>query len=257
MTPDHGQPECHRLPGGGIGAIYRARRQTSSGVVVVGGSEGGIGYARRHARILAMAGFDALALGYFGDSGQPSSLNRIPLECFDSAISWFRRRSDVTSKQIFALGTSRGSEAALLSAVHAPNLFGGVAALVPSNVVLRGWPGATAAWTRHGLAIAFSQTFGPEAADPAALIPVEAINAPLFLVGAAQDRIWPSAAMVSALVSRRAASPLRHRDVTLLYQRAGHEIGDLEARTSRIQLSSIRAEILRELVQFLRCNADS
>jgi dienelactone hydrolase len=255
MVRATGRAELRSLPGGALGFVYPGPRDPSPGVVVVGGSEGGIGYARRHARMLAAIGFMALALGYFGGPGQPATLCHIPLERFDLAIDWFRHQAGVDSERLFAMGTSRGTEAVLLAAAHAPGLLSGVAALVPSNVVVGGWPGAAAAWTRGGRVIPYSETFGPSAADPAAVIPVERIRAPLFLAGAGRDRVWPSAAMVSAIAARRAADGRPRGDVTLLYPTAGHEIGDLAAAVGRTAvgdpLSATRLEIFEELVRFL------
>src|ERR1700722_7444417 len=57
------------------------------GVLVIGGSEGGVGLPDVTV-LLASHGFTALSLSYFGGSGQPATLQNIPLEYFQRAADW-------------------------------------------------------------------------------------------------------------------------------------------------------------------------
>lgn len=59
------------------------------GVLVVGGSGGGLGWAEEMAALLAARGYTTLALAYFAMPGLPATLDRIPLEYFGSALQWF------------------------------------------------------------------------------------------------------------------------------------------------------------------------
>ena len=82
------------------------------GVLVLGGSEGGL--QELDAAFLASKGYAALALAYFGFEDLPKSLEKIPLEYFETAIDWLRMQKRVCSDQIAVLGASRGGELALL-----------------------------------------------------------------------------------------------------------------------------------------------
>ena len=64
-------------------------------VLVVSGGGGGIDEFR--GAILASHGYAALALGHFGLEGLPRGLVNIPLEYFENAIGWMRRRGWLTS----------------------------------------------------------------------------------------------------------------------------------------------------------------
>ena len=64
-------------------------------VLVVSGGGGGIDEFR--GAILASHGYAVLALGHFGLEGLPRGLVNIPLEYFENAIGWMRRRGWLTS----------------------------------------------------------------------------------------------------------------------------------------------------------------
>jgi len=219
-------------------------------VVVVGGSEGGVEHASFQADQLATAGMSALAVGYHGFAGLPS-LASIPLEGFGDAVRWVR--DEVGIQVVALLGWSRGSEAVLLTASLVERDVAAVAALVPGNVVLAGWPPTgEPAWTLAGNALPYTHRFGPETSDPDALIPVEDIRGPLFLVGAGRDTVWPSAAMVGAIHQRR----LRHghsADVVLQYPEAGHALGMLGPGDPPVPLGDVveRADAWSHLLDFL------
>jgi hypothetical protein len=57
------------------------------GVLVIGGSEGGVGLPDVTV-LLASHGFTAVSLSYFGESGQPATLQNKPLEYFKRAVDW-------------------------------------------------------------------------------------------------------------------------------------------------------------------------
>ena len=64
-----------------------AAKDRSAGVLVVGGSGGGIAWQDYWGEILSRQGFGALALAYFGMEGLPKELDEIPLEYRLSAPS--------------------------------------------------------------------------------------------------------------------------------------------------------------------------
>ena len=118
------------------------------GIIVLGGSGGGITSASYYAKMLASHGYAALALAYFAYEDLPPWLIKIPLEYFGDAIQWMENRHDVTSNIIGVLGRSRGGELALLLGATFPKLKA-VVAYVPSHVV---WGGGRniSSWTING-----------------------------------------------------------------------------------------------------------
>ena len=72
------------------------------GVLVVGGSEGGLPVPK--ALWLANHGYAALALAYFHYETLPQQLSRIPLEYFGKAIVWMKQRPEILPGEIGADG---------------------------------------------------------------------------------------------------------------------------------------------------------
>ena len=119
------------------------------GVLVVGGSEGGV--PQRKAAWLASHGYAALALAYFHYEDLPRSLENIPLEYFGEALSWMMQRPEVVPDKIAVMGTSRGGELALQLGSMYPQIHA-VVAYVPANVRYPACCGRTMgpAWTWKG-----------------------------------------------------------------------------------------------------------
>ncbi len=228
------------------------------GVLVLGGSEGGLLPAR--AAALAAEGFVTLALGYFDYKERPKAAIDLPLEYFGEALQWLRR--DCTASAVF--GASRGSEAALLSACHFPELVDAVVAWVPSNLVNTGFDMASgqhfsnetrAMWALGGRSIPGvglpaadenkqaertggmgrfpGYAFAPEflaawrAQPPTSelAIPLDKLEAPLFAAGGRDDRLWPSAYAVEQIKARLETVKFDKALVGNVYPDAGHMIG--------------------------------
>src|SRR5690606_32668171 len=115
----------------GLSAIFVTQSGTTprAGIIVVGGSEGGL--HEPDAIALAQEGFAVLALAYFGAQGVPSVLKDIPLEYFSRAID-FLMSCGVT--EVGFLGGSRGGEVGLLVASYDHRVLA-VASIVGSGVV--------------------------------------------------------------------------------------------------------------------------
>ncbi|GAA1308280.1 acyl-CoA thioesterase/bile acid-CoA:amino acid N-acyltransferase family protein [Saccharothrix xinjiangensis] len=216
------------------------------GVVVLGGSEGGL--HELDAALLAGHGFAALALAYFGVEGVPADLVEIPLEYFAPAL-------DLLGDRVGLVGGSRGGELALLLGATFPQVKA-VVSVVGSGVVTQGiGPGhrllqklehEAAPWTSGGrplpylpyslpaelrsgvvdgepvpLRLAFDLTDGvPEDTE----IPVERVNGGVLLLSAGDDRSWPCAEL-SEVAHQRLKShdhPFRYEHV--VYPGAGHLI---------------------------------
>lgn len=220
-------------------------------VLCVSGSGGGIRGAVETAALLASHGYAALALAYFNYEGRPPYLIEIPLEYFETALSWLAEQPAVDAERLGVLGRSRGGELALLLGATFPALRA-VVAVVPSGVVHGGIGEDSAgrsAWTRHGAPVPFlrdqvtpaqdADIFGSEpitltprfelnladrAAVTDALIAVERINGPVLLLSGEADRLWPSTRLANIAEERLAEFnhpyPVHH----LHYANVGHSI---------------------------------
>lgn len=239
-------PHGLRIAEDGLFANYFPTKGSGQrpGVVLLGGSEGGLGDVGRQAAIaLQLEGYSVLVPSYFGGPGQPRHLERIPLETFDRALAWLSARPEVDPDEIVLGGVSKGAEAALLVAARHPELRAVVAG-VPSSVV---WPGikfgtlnTKSSWTLNGRPLPFlpygpfrlrllSGDIGVVYRDgikkfesrPDAAIPVENIKAPVLLVCGEKDKLWPSCPMARQLEAR--AARLGGPPITVLaYENAGH-----------------------------------
>ncbi|OZB58634.1 MAG: hypothetical protein B7X39_16155 [Lysobacterales bacterium 14-68-21] len=217
-------------------------------LLVLGGAEGGRGWARGVARKLAEEGFVALAQSYFNGPGLPKALANVPLERFQRAVDYLQALPSVERGHLGVVGLSKGAEAALALAAHEPRLRVVVAAS-PSDVVWQGIDrtgGAPASsWSFHGKPLAYVP-FQPctqcrglldlyrhsyQQAVAADHVEGKGIAAPVLLISSAQDQVWPSTAMARALAAR-----LRHEGgatVSVIdYPNGGHFAFGLPPTTS-------------------------
>jgi dienelactone hydrolase len=196
-------------------------------IVILGGAGGGLPLPV-DVLLLAGHGYPVLALAYFAEDGVPVQLSRIPLEYFERALVWVNRRPQADGRGAVVWGISRGSEAALLLGVHYPNLVRAVVGLVPSNVSHCSEGCTGPAWTLGGRGLPFTRQFRPRPTDePRAVIPVERIRGPLFLVCGGRDSTWNSCAHSNAIVDRLEAAGDRDRHRLHAYRGAGHGLGSL------------------------------
>lgn len=242
----------------GLVGVYFAPTgsEPPAGIVVLGGSEGGL--HERDARALAKEGFAALALAYFGADGVPPVLKDIPLEYFSRAIDLLERKG-VRRGAIGLLGGSRGGEVALLVASR-DHRVGAVVSVVGSGVVTQGidysqgrldrilrapansWTDdgrplrylpyvvgdELAARIERGTVVDLRDAFPPVPEDPEALdaisIPVELIRGAVLLMSAGDDRMWDSPALSRVAADRLRAHhhpfPWKH----VVFEGAGHAI---------------------------------
>lgn len=197
------------------------------GVLVVGGSEGGI--PGEKAVWLASHGYAAFALAYFHLQGLPSTLSGIPLEYFGSGIQWMIQRPEIESDEIAVVGTSRGGELALqLGSMYAQ--LKAVVAYVPANTRYPACCGATPypfAWTWTGKPLAFAtyrQRNDPAALE-AATIRVEKTKGPILMISGEDDQVWNSSGMTDAISNRLKSSHFEYLVERLNYPKAGHRAG--------------------------------
>lgn len=219
------------------------------GVVVLGGSEGGL--HELDAALLAGHGFAALALAYFGAPGVPDHLVEVPVETVGRGVDLLSARG----APVGLVGGSRGGELALLAGATFQQVKA-VVSVVGSGVVTQGiGPGArllqkleheAAPWTVGGrplpylpysvpdelrrrvvagepvpLRLAFDLTDGiPEDTE----IPVERIAGGVLLLSSGRDESWPCRELGEVAWRRLTGHghPFRHEHV--VYPEAGHLI---------------------------------
>jgi dienelactone hydrolase len=199
------------------------------GVLVVGGSEGGLPAPK--AMWLASHGYAALALAYFHYEGLPQDLVAIPLEYFGQALAWMGQRPEIDPAQLAVMGTSRGGELALQLGSMYPSIKA-VVAYVPANVRYPSCCGrpVTDAWTwkHQGLAYVIPTSRGPvtRASEVmAASIPVEQTHGPILVISGEDDGVWSSSYMTDAVIHRLKQAHFAYRYNRLNYPHAGHRAG--------------------------------
>lgn len=250
--------KIERLEGRVNGAFVFRPDAGETGVVVLSGSSGRVDTDR--ARLCADAGAKALALQWFGGAGQSPGICEIPLETFCDATDYLIARG---CRRIVFVGTSKGAEAALLTAIL-DSRIDAVIAINPSSVVWGNigpgkdgmewpersswsWKGkpldfvpANPAWERDyrdGL-VSYRSFFEMclttnEEILPQAQIPVENAAAELVLVAGGDDALWPSDIFARALARRREESD---KPMSLVVDpEAGHRVllpGETTPRSS-------------------------
>jgi dienelactone hydrolase len=210
---------------GWFGNYYPAASITPQpGILVVGGSEGGLhDQVDRDAHALNREGYSVLALSFFRGPGQGAQLALVPLELFQRALDWLSEQQETDAGRLAIIGMSKGAEAALLVASYRADLAVVVAA-VPSSVV---WPGfdwsrfrglKQSSWSLNGEALPalpygkFVWSKGVRSIydgglvglsdHPEARIPVEGSNAAMLLICGGKDQVWPSCAMADQVAAK-------------------------------------------------------
>jgi dienelactone hydrolase len=240
------------LPGAPVttdGLVGRWFAPTSPGpqpaLLVLGGSEGGLGTVSRMGAGLHAEGYAVFALGYFGVEGLPDQLQEIPLEYFVRALDWLTAQPGVDPARIGVVGGSKGAEAALLLASRDARVRAVVAATPTDHawqsVDWNGWSD-TPSWTAGGQPVAylryapFDMAAGlramydrsvaeatPEARE-AARIPLERSQAALLLIAGEADGLWGAAEAAQRIADRLAAAKHPYPVQVLRYPDAGHVV---------------------------------
>lgn len=195
-------------------------------VLSLGGSEGGLASGEL-TTLLASRGYPTLELAYFRQPGLPQALREIPLEYLESGLRWLARQPGVDPERLVVLGRSRGAELALLLGSRYAELVYGVAAYAPSSVVNPALDGIAPAWTHAGRPIPHvtREEYGhaKPLLTPEAIIPVERIRGPIFVVAGVADGVWPAPSYAAAIADRLRAAGKRDFS-SLIYPAAGHAV---------------------------------
>lgn len=217
------------------------------GVIVLGGSEGGV--PRDRAALIASHGYAALALAYFAADALPAELERVPLETVDRAVEWLRKQPVVDPNRIAIVGVSKGAELALLAASRNSRIRA-VVAIAPGSVVFQNLGSSrrsTSSWTSGGTDVPFapfvkSEVFDKtrrladlynaslDAAPPQAKIPVERIAGPILLLSGKDDALWPSTKMANEIVNRLTQHHFRYPVKNQSFDDVGHHVATIPMR---------------------------
>ncbi len=197
------------------------------GVLVLGGSEGGLSMGRR-AAWLASHGYAALALAYFRYEDLPQLLEAIPLEYFGQALSWMAKRPEIIPERIAIMGVSRGGELTL----QLGSTYQGIKALVayvPADTRHGACCGSTRvayAWTLNGQPLAYTSGRRSDLdAEMRAAIQVERMKGAIMMISGGSDGIWSSSSMTNAVVDRLKRAHFAYEIEHLNYPMAGHTAG--------------------------------
>ncbi|MFE1547592.1 acyl-CoA thioester hydrolase/BAAT C-terminal domain-containing protein [Streptomyces sp. NPDC058718] len=228
------------LTGPWEGVLMTPEADADVGVLVLAGSSGRI--ERERARILAEQGIASLAIRWFGGPGQAPGICEVPLETFIHAVDLLHAGG---ARRIGILGTSKGAEAGLLTAVHDPRVDVVIALSPTSRVWCNVGPGRDgdrlpyrSSWTWRDQPLPFvpmddswsatQPTTDPVAIRewyelsektfshlvPAAEIPVEKARADLLLVAGGDDAMWPSLPFAEQLAQRRHSAGAQAKLIT-------------------------------------------
>ena len=230
-----------------VGRFYLPQTpDPSAAVLVLGGSDGGLGYASSLGPHLAASGYAVLALAYFHQGALPSALAEIPLEYFDMAVRWLENHPRVAPSRLGVFGFSKGAEAALLLASRNASIRAVVAA-APSSVAWEGLnkylPAGRSSWSVNGVPVPYVRydrsvkkssavdmyTRSLDAANDLhnTEIPVERINGALLLLSGRRDRLWPSSRMAEQITARLEQEGFSHAHQHICYPDAGHAVAPL------------------------------
>jgi esterase/lipase len=222
-----------------IGDLYfQDRNQRYLTIILLGGSEGGKPSPTEYEiEKTVERGYTVLSLAYFGMKGLPRSLENVPLEYFERAMSWLAEQPAVVPNHYAVKGESKGGELALLLASRYPEIRA-VVGIVPSSVVFQGIPKGfykpRSSWSYKGQELpyvpyqssffagikamltykfgrVYTDSLKNEQAVEKATIPVERINGPILLVSGKHDEMWPSTYMSNEIVKRLKAHDFQHR----------------------------------------------
>lgn len=228
--------------------FYNKNIHNKRPLLLLGGSEGGKSwsspYDAQNRRDLVSRGYACLSFAYFGLEGVSPTLERIPLELFETVTAWFEKQVGVDAEEYAVMGASKGAEFALMLASKYDSIKT-VAALVPSAYVFQGiGEDYASSWSEDGIEVPFAPfiindtffkaietgewtpVYREAVADPAiaemTAIPVETMNASVFLLSGKLDTIWPSYDMAEAVMARLTQKNYPHYFNHVYSEYAGH-----------------------------------
>ena len=217
-------------------------------LIVMSGSNGGMGMAKREARFYHESGIPALSLALFGTSRTSPDLVSVPVEYVQKAVQYLR---GLGYRKIGIDGTSKGSEMALVAASLLPDISC-VIARVPSYYVSEGLsgqgkkkgPSGTSCWSYRGTDLPFApyktrsinmlhvlkthkelrirdiNSDKDVTADN--IIPVEKINGPVLFISSRHDEVWPSYESACLMEERLEAAGFAFAHKHVVFENMSH-----------------------------------
>ena len=207
--------------------LYVGKNKNQALVVGLGGSEGGNAWAsdywEKTRNQFIEKGYAFLALGYFGGTGTPDTLNKIAIEDIYNAIKIASKNKLIDKRKIAIIGGSRGADLALLVGSYYKDIDC-VVSIVGSNAVFPGHTNhfSTSCWTYANKELPFVPV--NEAAVPflmkrdlrgtfeamlqdtlsveKASIKVERIQGAVLFLSATKDETCPSTLMAEMMTAR-------------------------------------------------------
>ncbi|HEY3562222.1 MAG TPA: acyl-CoA thioesterase/bile acid-CoA:amino acid N-acyltransferase family protein, partial [Kribbella sp.] len=183
-------------------------------VLLLGGSEGGVP-SESTADLLASHGYPVLRLAYFRAPGRPYDLRNIPIEYFASAARWLGKQPEVDPAHIAVMGTSFGSQPALLLADLFPELVHGTVLFAPGDKIIGAFPAKSGfAWTYRGHPLPIDEE-----------IPVDGVDGPVLAVAGYVDLQWESRLYAQSIMRRLDAAHDKYPHEAVIVDGAGHGVG--------------------------------
>lgn len=222
--------------------LYTGKGKNQPLIVGLGGSEGGNAWTSDHWKKtrgqFIEKGYAFLAIGYFGATGTPDTLNKIAIEDIYNAIKTATKNKQVNKKKIALIGGSRGADLALLLGSYYKDI-NCVVSIVGSNAVFPGHTThfSTACWTyqnnelpfvplneeavpflmRRDLRGTFEAMLKDTIAVSKASIKIENIKGAIFLLSATKDEFCPSTPMAEMMMERLKSNnfkyPYEHQSI--------------------------------------------
>ena len=208
-------------------------------IVVYGGSGGGFTWSKQVASLLASRGCAAMAVAYFdwnGAFGLPDQFIELTLDGFEKVWSYLADQTSLNLDNLTLIGFSKGAEKALLLATLYAQIKR-VIAYVPTSLVGAGFSRQESVeqscWSYRGETLPFAlfpngrfdeSSWQDHAMIEAATIPVEKITAPMLLISATEDRVWPSTRMAQDIMTRMDEHGCDQHRQHLLLDGAGHSL---------------------------------
>ena len=146
-----------------VGKLYcPAGEGPFPGIVLCGGSEGGISPQEVHATVLASHGYLVLIVAYYKYRDLPQEFYDVPLDPIVHAIPWLNKHPKVIDNKIALMGFSKGAEAILGSAVATKDKsLAAVITVSPSMILWQGFGSESAkkrpSWQFRGKAAPFAK----------------------------------------------------------------------------------------------------
>lgn len=242
------------------GKLYINKNAENKMIILLNGSSGDMNALDLVAGPLCARGFNVLNVPYFAAPGLPENLEKIPLEYFEKVFRWVQNNTVIEKKnkdeetEIYLLGISKGSEAALLLASKYSEIKK-VAAIEANGYVFQGLKGEgfgdeVSSWSyggksipfikgdnniffeefkkcnEQGIPFGFGSTYKKcvELADnkEEARIKVENSEADLLIATGKEDNIWDGYDGCKVLIDNLKKHNYKHSVEFLVYEHMGH-----------------------------------